>query len=1053
MYTNQLVRLLNMPTPDFLKKRLGIPADDGKGLPSEEQVKDVFKQPKFLQGPQLRTLLTPKEGTSNASASKTSSFDNINLKVLVDGAPGVGKTTLTWKASKEWAKGNLFTQHKLVIRISLRDLPDEPQSVWQLLPLGSDQLKMEVEAELLDSNGKATLFILDGWDELSATQRKRGSILYKLVRGDVLSQCAIIITSRPYTSRWLQLPDMVPRHIELFGFTQKQIRSCIESELGSAGSPATAQKLIRLLEVRTDIFKLCYIPNNLSIIIHIFSTSNNTLPTTLTKLFELYIHSAIVRYLQNQCDDPDIPLSYDDKTPFPTEVKQLYGSLCTLALRGLKESQMVFKDKEIQDLSPKLVKEANTLGLMTAYKSFTVYGVQRSFQFIHATVQEFLAAEALSGHQPEEQLKFTLEHMDNPQFRMVLFFLAGRTGLQHFDSIFHTPVSFTGHMNIERLLLLVRMLFEAQNSKLCRVLAQSFLDNSFQLSKFVSLDMPVISEIDQYMLFYFLQHSSHAWKTIDAHEASMLQILEAFKSSATPKASFRELHISSNVQDEVYKTLADPAFHTVTAIRAAFEFSPGEHACRFFSFHAITHLHFDCYCQETLEAIMTAASKCNTLQYLGLKSVNKDHMTLQKLQLSASVQFPTIRGEQFCFKCQKLELTDQFTEVVCHELARSQCFEQLLLSDCTLNAYQLKLLFSAVRFSTTLQVFHVRQLPTMNWSSDAVIALKEMVETNTTMKSLQLCPCSIGQDVAIILGQALQTNRHLISLDLSNNCISCSISEILRGLQTLTVLPSLHMDSIQLLNIQELVLKQCYLEDEAMKSVAQFISSEHCTLKELDLSFNRIKENGCELLFTALTTNTSLEVLNLNANPMWVSGGDQIESMLKQNHTLTELHLMSSLHMEVIHGIANGITKNVTLTTLKLGNFFRTTPVRGACLIFEALNFNNSLKHLHLSAYDLGNQGTEVAAETLTLNTSLQSLYFKRCKFGSFDCIETFVKSLYSHNSLVEIAVPTSGGVFKTLFSHYDRINCHRASHRLPYIRVVDPSANVTVEDDDQTLL
>ena len=42
--------------------------------------------------------------------------------VLVEGAPGVGKTTLAWEASKQWGKGvNLFQQFAIVMLLRLRD--------------------------------------------------------------------------------------------------------------------------------------------------------------------------------------------------------------------------------------------------------------------------------------------------------------------------------------------------------------------------------------------------------------------------------------------------------------------------------------------------------------------------------------------------------------------------------------------------------------------------------------------------------------------------------------------------------------------------------------------------------------------------------------------------------------------------------------------------------------------------------------------------------------------------------------------------------------------
>lgn len=1057
LYSKQLIRCLNYSAqmPDSLKKRLNIPMDDGKDLPSIEELRSVMKQPKFLHEPQLQKLLLPSQDSKPESATDTDNpkpskvdSDLSNTKVLIDGAPGVGKTTLTWKVAQDWAKGKLFKKHELVVRVSLRDLLDEPDGVWQLLPLGSEQRRKAVEKELLDKNGKGTLLILDGWDELSFDQRKKGSLLYRLIRGDILSQCAVIVTSRPYTSRWLQLPDLVPRHVELFGFTQDQIKSCIKNEFAS--SPESAQCLIKLLEVRIDVLQLCYIPNNLSVIVHIFRTSKNSLPTTLTQLYELYVHSAIVRYMQTQCDDPEVPLSYDEQSSFPPDTREVYKSLCKLALWGLVQERprMVFKDKELGDFSPLLVKEGNTLGLMTAYKSFTPYGIQRSFQFIHATIQEYLAAEALAEYSPEQQREFLLKHLSDSRFRMVLSFLAGRTGVKHLESMFRVPLSFTGHPNVDHLLLLVRMLYEAQDTKLCRVLAQNFPDNSFQLSKFVSLHMQRVSELDLYMLCHFLRYSSHAWKTIDAHDAPLSQILDAFKSSPSG-VSVEELHIGRASEDDVYESLLDPAFASLKAVRAETETPLGEHARRFLASCTLTHLHFDCFNQESLEAAMSAAGKCRALEYVGLKTMPRDRDDRQKLCLSGALRFPVVRSEKFCFRCEKFEVTDDFTETLCEELATCQHFEQLVFRDCYINGHQLKLLFKSIQFNSTLQVLHVQQFPLLRWSSESeaekawntetTSALKEMIENNGTLTGLWLRPCA--RDLAVSLGQALARNSSLASVEISsNNSISSDVHSILKGVE---MSASRALQNSMPPALQVLTLQECGLRDDEMQPVAQFLSSSSCALKELDLSYNGIKQNGCDSLFVAISANTSLVTLNLDGNPLWLSKGDTLGLMLTHNSTLQELHLLSGLHLPAIEELASGFAANTTLRVLKLGVSLKSTPVEGTCMIFRALAVNTGLTQLHLAGYTMDSEGTLTAAVALQKNASLVSLYLQRCNFGSSnEAVDSLIAALYSHRALRKLALPATESAFKKIFSEYSRINRHRAENELPWLRVTDAAAS-----------
>ena len=48
--------------------------------------------------------------------------DGSNPKcILVDGAPGVGKSTLAWKLCCKWGKGKLLQQYQLVVFLRLRD--------------------------------------------------------------------------------------------------------------------------------------------------------------------------------------------------------------------------------------------------------------------------------------------------------------------------------------------------------------------------------------------------------------------------------------------------------------------------------------------------------------------------------------------------------------------------------------------------------------------------------------------------------------------------------------------------------------------------------------------------------------------------------------------------------------------------------------------------------------------------------------------------------------------------------------------------------------------
>lgn len=61
--------------------------------------------------------------------------------------------------------------------------------------------------------------------------------------------------------------------------------------------------------------------------------------------------------------------------------------------------------------------EIKMLGLMTAFKSFSSIGDDMTYQFLHLTIQEFLAARWVATHMPpEEQAQFIKDHLSEDRF-------------------------------------------------------------------------------------------------------------------------------------------------------------------------------------------------------------------------------------------------------------------------------------------------------------------------------------------------------------------------------------------------------------------------------------------------------------------------------------------------------------------------------------------------------------------------------------------------------------------------------------------------------------
>ena len=153
------------------------------------------------------------------------------------------------------------------------------------------------------------------------------------------------------------------------------------------------------------------------------------------------------------------------------------NALSKLAYDGLVADKMVYTIKDIEvvfsDCSD-LDMDINLLGLMTVFKWFTSTGMELSYQFLHLTIQEFLAAKwAASQLSADGLLKFFQDHMGEGRYRMVQLFLAGISQLKFtfVDKIFQNEFV-TPSIDIKAWHFLSHLIYESQNLSLFHNLAK-----------------------------------------------------------------------------------------------------------------------------------------------------------------------------------------------------------------------------------------------------------------------------------------------------------------------------------------------------------------------------------------------------------------------------------------------------------------------------------------------------------------------------------------------------------------------------------------------------
>ena len=430
----------------------------------------------------------------------------IVLRMLIDGAPGVGKTTLSRKVSSMWANGEILQRYWLVLLLHLREEAiSKAKKIDEFFYHDDAKLQQRVAEYVKERSGDGVLIIFDGFDELSSYERSEKSLFLDMSRGGKpLHKCAVAITSRPYASRSLQELPSINRHIEVLGFTDEQVEVCIMKKIKDQEK---AKELCTELKDRLDIASICQIPLNCSIVLYVYEQENYYLPRTLTELYELFILHGLKRFLKRTRNDGaarKLLTLKKLKNPHDTH----FSYLCKLSFEGLKDDKLVFTRDELERVFPSEYQELDmdlpVLDLMTSAKSYSSRGAQDTYSFLHLTIQEFLAAFWIAQHlSDDDKLVFLQHNLTDSRFRMALLFLSGLTKLEFpgASTVFSEECWMKDRFHI------CHLTYEAGNHSLCKDISEKCCssDNTKSFEK-------APSRFNTLVVSNFIAHSNFRWK-------------------------------------------------------------------------------------------------------------------------------------------------------------------------------------------------------------------------------------------------------------------------------------------------------------------------------------------------------------------------------------------------------------------------------------------------------------------------------------------------------------------------------------------------------------
>ena len=358
-----------------------------------------------------------------------------HVMTIVEGSPGIGKTTFCLKLAYDWAHGNIpsecsFRKFEFVFLLKCRDIDGDIMEAIskQLLPRNMDMEK-SVEKLLhfmkdIRNQERVILIILDGLDELPEKSRHH---VDELLHRRILAFCFVLATTRQERGIEVRKSVVFDIHLEIKGYTEIDYIAYVRRHFETIGQSPRGERLVEEIQRNTFLHALRSNPLNLLLLCVVYEDYEGKLPTSRTELYQVIVQCLLRRY----CAKRNWPAPEDDSVlekMFEKEILALgeLAWLCLLSDRyGFRETEL----DEFKRRYPGLV--ARELGLLYKEESLKRLKPQHEYYFLHKTFQEYLAAaliaHKLRGNQLRlfERLRF---HELVKKYREVFLFVCGILG-------------------------------------------------------------------------------------------------------------------------------------------------------------------------------------------------------------------------------------------------------------------------------------------------------------------------------------------------------------------------------------------------------------------------------------------------------------------------------------------------------------------------------------------------------------------------------------------------------------------------------------------------
>ena len=776
--------------------------------------------------------------------------------VLIEGEPGMGKTTYCQKLAYDWSLGDIPTESSfpkvdMLLRLMCRDMKTaniEDAIEDQLLPRDVNEKDKENFFHFIRRYQSRILLVLDGLDELPKNKFKK---FWPLIEGRVFPFTYLIITARHEVGIRVRLHG--DALFEIVGYTKEDADSYIKKYFSCHDKSRLAGKLIRAIDKDSQLRELTANALNTALLCLVFEDTGGRLPHNKTVLYHELVDCVLRRY----CSKKEIPL--DGKSPIDKYMDQL-NQLGKLALEALLKDQLAFTPGELESQSTEFLQ----LGFLSREASVSKIRPKPTYAFIHKTFQEFFAA---------FHLLLELETADRDQTAL----LTQLSPVDKYWQVWKFLITMVPGKSDDAASFLVSRLWASfQRKKLGKSVERQYTkqplktsdseDDSKDDSEGHSEDDSRGDPHDEHEKscrggIYGLS-SGYGIKVHEDTEYDWPRRREMeIRIAETDEFSFFEKTVDtiaqceqgnnklSSCQIKMASTLAHCfpkdevimkksylyAWDETFYIRGNFSPSSSQFSLVFYEYlkgnRKLKELVWEVSAAAALADILKAS---HTLTHLHLKTARCITSLIQALQANHTVTHLNMRRAGF-------------------DDVQAEALGEILRSNHTLT--HLCLAQSKI-------------------TSIGIEALADALRSNKVLKNLNIELSNIGDEGAKVLGKVLQSNHTLTHLSIACNGIThIGVEALADALRSNKILKNLDISGNN-------------IGDEGAKVLGKVLQSNH-TLTHLSIARNGIAHIGAEALAEALKSHKSLKYLNIRNNYIGGEKAEALRKVLQSNHFMT----------------------------------------------------------------------------------------------------------------------------------------------------------------------